>query len=95
MLEKYIRKEVNFREYVEVVQDYNYYPQEIDIDEDGFSNIRVFDPKRVKREHQMRENIAFYPFTEKQLLIADEPGIVDKTIVISNYRLSYPKLCKK
>jgi hypothetical protein len=26
----------------------------------------------------MRENIAFYPFTEKQLLIAGEPGVVDK-----------------
>lgn len=37
MLEKYTKEEINFREYVEVVQDSNYYHQEIYID--GFSNI--------------------------------------------------------
>ncbi|WP_102345828.1 SEC-C metal-binding domain-containing protein [Bacillus sp. Marseille-P3661] len=78
MLEKYTKEKIDFIECVNVIQDANTYRKEIYIDEDGFSNRRVFDPKRVKQEHKVRGNVPFYPFTKQQLLTAGEPGFVER-----------------
>ncbi|WP_256243228.1 hypothetical protein [Bacillus sp. V3B] len=78
MLEKYTKDSINLTEYLEVIEDVNSYRKEIYIDEDGFSNIRVFDPKQVKQEHEMRKSVPFYSFAKQQVLAAGEPGFVDR-----------------
>ncbi|WP_079529175.1 SEC-C metal-binding domain-containing protein [Halobacillus hunanensis] len=78
LLEKYTKDTFNFAEYIEIIADAISYHEEVYIDEEGFSNIRVFDPKRVKQEHEMRGNVPFYPFTKQQVLTAGEPGFVDR-----------------
>ncbi|MCT2535512.1 SEC-C metal-binding domain-containing protein [Aquibacillus koreensis] len=78
LLEKYTKEPIDYRDYTRVISDANDYRKEIKIDMDGFSNIRVVDPKEVKKEHRMRKNVDFYPFTKQQLLAAGEPGFVDR-----------------
>lgn len=78
MLEKYLKDEINSLELYRVIQNANSYRKEIHIDKEGFSNIRVFDPKRVKQEHDARKNIDYYPFTKQQLLTAGEVGFVER-----------------
>ncbi|MDG5788810.1 SEC-C metal-binding domain-containing protein [Evansella sp. AB-P1] len=78
MIEKYTEESVNFSEFRKVIVDANSYHKEIYINEDGFSNVRVFDSKRVKQEHRTRESIDFYSFKKQQLLTAGEPDFVEK-----------------
>ncbi|WP_234028583.1 YecA family protein [Lentibacillus sp. Marseille-P4043] len=65
-------------EYISVIHNANSYNKELTIDENGYSNYRVFDSNRVRQEHQKRDNLSFYPFTKEQLLKAGEPGFVDR-----------------
>ena len=78
MVETYTKETLFLPEYLNVIHNANSYQKEIHIDDDGFSDIRVFDPKRVKQEHQMRESLSFYSFTKNQLLKAGEPGFVER-----------------
>ncbi|OIK09764.1 hypothetical protein BIV60_22990 [Bacillus sp. MUM 116] len=78
MLETYTKEPFRLEEYLEVIYDANSYHKEITIDNEGFSNRRVFDPKRVKQEHRSRESLSFYPFTKKQLFKAGEAGFVER-----------------
>jgi len=45
----------------------------------GFKDDRVFDAKKIMQEHEMRQSVAYYPFTKKQLLKAGDPDYVDRT----------------
>jgi hypothetical protein len=47
------------------------------------SQSRVFDYSRVKKEHELRPDLSFYPFTKSQLLAAGKPDFVDRN---SSYR---------
>ncbi|GAQ19598.1 preprotein translocase subunit SecA [Oceanobacillus picturae] len=78
MLETYTKEQLDLKDYFEVIYDANRYQEEMYVDGEGFSNWRVFDPKRVKREHQIRNDISFYPFTKEQLLRAGEPDYIDR-----------------
>ncbi|MTT30427.1 hypothetical protein GMB86_00170 [Terrilactibacillus sp. BCM23-1] len=78
MIEKYTKETINLRDYFEVIHEANSYRKQTYIDENGFSNIRVFDPKRVKQEHQARKSVSYYPFTKQQLLKAGEPEFVER-----------------
>ncbi|MDQ6596264.1 hypothetical protein E2K98_23600 [Bacillus salipaludis] len=78
MLETFTKEPLRLREFLDVIHHANPYHKEISLNEEGFSNIRVYDPKRVKQEHRMRESVAFFPFTKKQLLKAGEAGFVEK-----------------
>jgi len=69
---------IDLKDYVLVIQDVNAYHPEIYIDGNGFSNGRVFDPKEVKKEHMIRSDISYFPFTKKQLLTAGEPDFVER-----------------
>ncbi|WP_246943574.1 SEC-C metal-binding domain-containing protein [Bacillus pinisoli] len=79
MLEKYMNEKLDLREYLNVIHDAKAYSKEIKIDETGFSNRRVFDPKQVIKEHEMRKGVPFYPFSKEQLLTAGEPGYIEIT----------------
>ncbi|MED1470367.1 SEC-C metal-binding domain-containing protein [Bacillus salipaludis] len=78
MLETFTKEPLRLREFLDVIHHANSYHKGINLNEEGFSNRRVFDPKRVKQEHRMRESVAFFPFTKKQLLKAGEAGFVEK-----------------
>jgi hypothetical protein len=80
MIEKYIKEPLRLLDYIQVLQDSNSYKKGIVSDDLGYSNRRVFDPKRVKYEHQARKNVPFYPFTKEQLLEAGELDFVERNL---------------
>jgi hypothetical protein len=77
-LESYTQEKLDIHAYLEVMYNGDPINKGISVNEDGFSNIRVVDPSRVKQEHQMRKSVPFFPFTKEQLLKAGEPGFVDR-----------------
>ncbi|MGD7024829.1 YecA family protein [Rossellomorea vietnamensis] len=79
MLEKYTGKALPIREYLYVIHEANAYRRkDIRIDDNGYSDKRVMDPKKVKEEHKSRSNVAYYPFTKDQLLTAGEQNFTDR-----------------
>jgi hypothetical protein len=78
MLEDYTKTKINIREYLTVIYEANSFRKEHYSNGEGYSNVRVFDSKKVKQEQEARKTIPFYPFTKQQLLIAGEPGFVDR-----------------
>ncbi|WP_139344959.1 SEC-C metal-binding domain-containing protein [Virgibacillus pantothenticus] len=78
MVEKYMKEDIDFKAFVDVIADSMHFCPEIVIDMEGFSHIDVLEPKEVKQEQKMRESVPFYPFTEQQLLEAGEPEFVDR-----------------
>jgi hypothetical protein len=78
LLERYTGERLNLLEYLIVMYDAAPYYREVRIDVHGFSNSRVFDPREVLREQQMRKDLDYYPFSKEQLLKAGEPGFVDR-----------------
>ena len=78
MLEELLKETIHVEEYRSVVVNANSYLEETYIDGELYSNIRVFDPKRVQQEHRSRSSLQFYPFTKQQLLTAGEPGFVER-----------------
>jgi hypothetical protein len=93
----YTKEPLDIHAYLEVI--YNGEPNNkgIYVNEYGFSNIRVFDPIRVKKEHQMRKSVPFYPFTKEQLLKAGQPGFVDRNtsyVQLVNFITNHYKINK-
>jgi hypothetical protein len=96
LLESYTKEKLDIHAYLEVIYNGNPINKGIAVNEDGFSNIRVFDHSRVKQEHQMRKSVPFYPFTKEQLLKAGEPGFVDRNssyvqlvnFITKNYKIN-------
>ncbi|MDQ1002962.1 hypothetical protein QFZ28_003362 [Neobacillus niacini] len=80
MLEDYTKTKINIREYLDVIYEANSFRKENYSNVEGYSNIRVFDPKKVIQEQGARKTVPYYPFTKQQLLIAGEPGFVDRNI---------------
>ncbi|WP_138419639.1 YecA family protein [Aquibacillus sediminis] len=78
MIEKYTEETIDEMEYFSVLYDANTYHEFFYKDENGFSNKRVFDPKRVIQEQQSRSSLAYYPFTKQQLLTAGAHDYVEK-----------------
>ena len=93
---KYQNDSFNFSEYLSVIEQAREYYKQFRIDHVGFSNIRVFDPEKVKHEHQMRKALPFYQFAREQILRAGEPGFIEKNdsylrfvhYLTQNYELS-------
>lgn len=77
MIEKYMN-DLRLKEYLYVIEDANSYRKIFKRFQDGFLNIRGFDPEKIQQEHQMRRELPYYPFTKQQLLLAGEPGFVEK-----------------
>jgi hypothetical protein len=96
LLESYTKEKLDIHAYLEVIYNGNPINKGIAVNEDGFSNIRVFDHSRVKQEHQMRKSVPFYPLTKEQLLKAGEPGFVDRNssyvqlvnFITKNYKIN-------
>jgi hypothetical protein len=78
LLKKYTNDPVNVSDYLSVMRDASSYYQQIRMDRIGFSNIEVFDPEKVKREHLIRKDLEFFPFSKDQLLRAGEPEYIER-----------------
>jgi hypothetical protein len=93
MLEKYTGESLPLRQYLDVMHEAkSYRKHNVMQDEEGFSNGKVLDSKRVKQEHKLRSNLEFYPFTKEQLLAAGEPDFVDRNqsyVQLVNYFLNH------
>jgi hypothetical protein len=95
-LESYTKEKLDIHAFLEVIYNGDPNNKGISVNEDGFSNIRVFDPIRVKQEHQMRKSVPFYRFTKEQLLKAGEPDFVDRNssyvqlvnFITKNYKIN-------
>ncbi|WP_060678691.1 SEC-C metal-binding domain-containing protein [Virgibacillus halodenitrificans] len=78
MLKEYTGESIHIDDYLEVIFDANEYYDELQLGTSGLSYWRVEDPESVLREHEMRKDVPYYPFTKKQVLQAAEPGYVEK-----------------
>lgn len=78
LLKKYRNEEIDVSKYLSVMECARKYYRQINIEVTGFSNFRVFDPEKVKREHNTRNELDFYPFSKEQLLKAGEPDFVER-----------------
>ncbi|MFS0646478.1 YecA family protein [Siminovitchia sp. 179-K 8D1 HS] len=78
-IEKYSAYDFILSEYLSLMDNAQSYYQETRFEQAGLSNIRVFDPDQVKKEHKLRKDLDFFPFSKEQLLKAGEPGFVDQT----------------
>ncbi|WP_019121617.1 YecA family protein [Brevibacillus massiliensis] len=78
LIENHTAKILNMADYLSVLDDSMSFYQEVRYDAKGLSNIRVWDTERVKKEHQLRPDLSFYPFSKRQLLLAGEPDFVDR-----------------
>lgn len=95
-LESYTQEKLDIHAFLEVIFNGDPINKGISLNEDGFSSIRVFDPIKVKQEHQMKKSVPFYPFTKEQLLKAGEPGFVDRNssyvqlvdFITKNYKIN-------
>lgn len=96
LLEKYMNETVSILEYLSVMEHASSYYKQIRMDHVGFSHIRVVNPEKVKREHQMRNDIKFFPFSKDQLLRAGEPEYLERNdsymqfvhFLSQNYKIS-------
>ncbi|WP_232214173.1 Rho termination factor N-terminal domain-containing protein [Bacillus sp. SG-1] len=86
MLEKHLGETLRLKTYLHVIHEANLYRErDIQIDEEGYSDSRVFSPKRVLQEHESRINVEFYPFTKQQLLTAGVPDFVERNASYSQF----------
>ncbi|WEG14712.1 SEC-C metal-binding domain-containing protein [Pullulanibacillus sp. KACC 23026] len=98
-LESYMKKKVPFDDFQKVLEEANRFKREHTYSEEGFSNIRVLDPARIKREQQVRTTIPYYPFSKHQLLVAGESGFIDRNrsfvqftqFLIGNFQVDHHK----
>lgn len=96
LLHQYEGDDLKWGDCYRLLEEARSFYREIKFDEVGFSNIRVFDAGKVKKEHQIRDVLPYYPFTKEQLLQAGEPGFVDRhpiyqafvDFIRSNYTIS-------
>ncbi|UQZ83914.1 hypothetical protein SK3146_03121 [Paenibacillus konkukensis] len=77
LLEEHTGELPRLKEYLDVIFDSISFYEEIKQGAEGFSNIRVFDPAKVKEEHALRSEVPFRPFTKDELIAAGEPNFVD------------------
>ena len=96
LLEKYMNEPIRLSDYLSVIDQSISYYEQIRMDQFGFSNIRVFDPEKVRDEHKIRKDLAFFSFSKEQLLRAGEPGYIERndsylqfvTFLTQNYEIS-------
>ncbi|MCL6477247.1 MAG: SEC-C domain-containing protein [Peptococcaceae bacterium] len=96
ILQKYTGEKIDTAQYLHLMLDAESYYGEIRQFSSGFSNYRVWDPEKVKKEQEARPDVDYYPFTREQLLRAGEPGFVErnsaytrfKDFIIENYEIS-------
>ncbi|WP_400243795.1 SEC-C metal-binding domain-containing protein [Niallia sp. JL1B1071] len=74
---KYAPIHPNYLAFNRVIFDAMEYYQEIQIDSYGYSFWEVLDPLEILEEQASRKNIAYYPFSKKQLLEAGETNFVE------------------
>lgn len=65
MLEDYTKTKINIREYLDVIYEANSFRKENYSSVEGYSNVRVFDPKKVIQEQEARKTVPYYPFTKQ------------------------------
>ncbi|QGS69358.1 hypothetical protein CV093_16860 [Oceanobacillus sp. 143] len=78
MVEEHTNEALNTSDYIEVIHDAVSYREDLRLESEVYSNIRVSNPGKIMGEHQSRANVAYYPFTKNEVLTAGEPEFVDR-----------------
>lgn len=78
LVEKYIPIHPNVPAFNRVILDAMEYYQEVHYDRYGYSYWEVLEPAEILAEQALRKNIAYYPFTKKQLLEAGETNYLER-----------------
>lgn len=77
-VEQYSKHNIDIKQFFDIIENANSYKKGFYTSGYEFSNYRVFDPEQVLKEHRMRNDLEFYPFTKEQLLTAGEYDFVEK-----------------
>ncbi len=78
MIEVHTKESLDLQEFLPIIEEVNSYLKGYKRDDEGYSNVRVLDSKRVKQEQEKRKYIPYYPFTKQQLLKAGELGFIER-----------------
>ncbi|MCM3587444.1 SEC-C metal-binding domain-containing protein [Mesobacillus maritimus] len=78
VIERFMNEPVEINEFIAMIEQVAFADSELRIEEQCFSNGRVFDSARVFQEHQNRSELGYYPFTKEQLLAAGETDFVER-----------------
>lgn len=78
MIKNVTNKELYLWDYYFVMKESQVYDRGIEFFQNGIANAEVWDPEAVKIEHDMRRELAYYPFPKAQLLRAGEPDYIER-----------------
>lgn len=78
-------QDVGISKYLNVISFASDYYRQISLTYSGLKDHRVIDERKILEEHKMRADVDYYPFTKKQLLIAGEPGYVEKNLAMNSF----------
>ncbi|GAA0337441.1 hypothetical protein GCM10008967_29620 [Bacillus carboniphilus] len=84
-LTKYTKQEVDTWEYFQVMRTAADYYDQVCFTGHGIANAGVEEPAQIIKEHQMRLNVDFYPFTKKELLRAGKINYLDRTPELNSF----------
>lgn len=77
-LSEYMRDEADFITLLPLLEEAEHYYRAHRMGNGFLSAIRVLDEKEVRKEHDMRPGVDYYPFSKKDLLKAGQPPFVDR-----------------
>ncbi|WP_167747070.1 YecA family protein [Cohnella luojiensis] len=77
----YSNKKIGIRDFMDVLIDaMDYYDEMMNDSAVYFSDFRVVDSDKIRREQAARASLDFYPFTKEQIMKAGEPDFVDRNV---------------
>ena len=79
LLDTYTGEQPNMKEYMSVMEDAIFYYQQIKRDKLGYSHASVYDPDAVVKEHNMRSQLDYYPFSKALVLAAGAENYVERS----------------
>ncbi|MDD4169452.1 MAG: SEC-C metal-binding domain-containing protein [Desulfotomaculaceae bacterium] len=77
-IEQLTGNEVDFLELFDVVSIASDFYDQVRLSPYGLADTRVFDAEKVVAEQNKRPGVDYYPFSKRELLIAGEPGYIDR-----------------
>lgn len=78
MVAKLMKVEVDFLEFHKILSNTIEYYQEIQCKEDIYYHLTVRNPEKIRKQHNERPDLAFYPFSYEEIYQAGVRGFLEK-----------------
>lgn len=85
LITKYTGDSFSIWNYWTIFEQAGFFHETFRIDQGTFCHDDVWEADVVLQEHEMRPTVSFFPFTKKQLLLAGEPGFIERTAYYQNF----------